>query len=472
MGMPQTPEISARSRHPLGSVLLRPEIITLLLLVVFDAYLIASSEGFHKIDEGAHFINNVDVLKEPSISIGVWQRFGRVWLFALPAQVGHKTVKVFASLLFLLTIYITYKVAEAEEIPGKEWIVALVAFQPVFLDISYTCFAELPAALLLILSYYLFRKSQWSLSLLSASLVFLFRFEMSIVAVILFLLAAPKRRYAALPCVLVGPALWLLAAWHFTGNPWWLPMEFIRFSHYPKYIEGTALNHYLSNAGEIFGVVQIGLVAVFLLYDLFEKRIQLPFITFIVLYCLFINMAAASREFHWTGSVGDLRYLTPVAPFVGIMALSGLSAFVKSLKVTTVTRFVPHILAAIAVLSATTTVKPHHLVPMELAVMNMSREASSDSSNIPILTNHWAAKFALLNNQHEANRILALSMKTYTDNADAYIIWDSQMAESPFSQQALTLNDVRHDRHVKAVDSVTVYNQFVLLFLKKAHKNS
>src|SRR5512146_2863821 len=80
---------------------LKPAYVILLVLVTFQVYLITSSEGFHKIDEGAHFINNVRVFEDPSISAGIWQRFGRVWLFALPAQLGHKTVKIFASLLFL-----------------------------------------------------------------------------------------------------------------------------------------------------------------------------------------------------------------------------------------------------------------------------------------------------------------------------------------------------------------------------------
>ena len=115
----QQREIPTSLPHRLWkSAIVRPEFVTLLVLVLFEAYLITSSEGFHKIDEGAHFINNVNVVKDPSISIGVWQRFGRVWLFALPAQVGHKTVKVFAVLLFLLTIAVTYKVADIEHIPG------------------------------------------------------------------------------------------------------------------------------------------------------------------------------------------------------------------------------------------------------------------------------------------------------------------------------------------------------------------
>ena len=158
MTFPKSATSSPEHRRSRSFIPIRPEFVTLFILVTLQIYLITSSEGFHKIDEGAHFINNVTAFRDPSNSIGAWQRFGRVWLYAVPAQFGHKTVQVFASLLFLLSIFIAYKVVETEHIPGKEWIVVLVGFQPIFLDISYTCFAELPAALLLVLSYYLYKK--------------------------------------------------------------------------------------------------------------------------------------------------------------------------------------------------------------------------------------------------------------------------------------------------------------------------
>ena len=189
----------------LGKV--RPEFIALLVLLTFQIYLISSSNGFYYIDEGAHFMDDYAALRDPSVSIGVWQRFGSIWFFTLPAQFGHVTVKVFASITFLLIIFVAYKIAELEEIPYKEWIIVLAGFQPVFLDISFTCLAELPATLFLVLAYYLYRTSRWKLSLTVASAVFLCRYEMSILAIMIFFVALYRRKYATLPFVLLGPAL-------------------------------------------------------------------------------------------------------------------------------------------------------------------------------------------------------------------------------------------------------------------------
>jgi hypothetical protein len=446
--------------------IVRPDFVVLLILVVFEVYLVTSSEGFHRVDEGAHFIDNVNVIKDPSVSIGIWHRFGRVWLYAVPAQLGHKAVKVLASLLFLVTIFICYKVCEVENIPGKEWIVALVGFQPIFLDVSYTCFAELPAALLLVLSYYLYRISWWRLSLCTASLVFLFRFEMSVLALLIFLIAIRQRRYSALPYVLVGPLVWYLFASVWTGDLTLLPGEFLKFSKYPKYAEGAPWDHYLTHSADIFGVAQLALFVVFLLFDIFDKRIRFPIVTATAVFCFVINTFAASKSFNWTGSVGDLRYLTPVSPFVGILALKGMSQFIGSLHEAEFTKYVPHCLAVVMVVTAVTEVKPHHLTVYEKAVMQLSREAAQDSTPTPILSNHWASTYALLDDKDRVKRIAPLSADTLRTYSRAYIIWDPLIANSAFSQQALTFDNVRQNPEIRPVDSIAVYQQTLYLFLK------
>lgn len=96
----------------------------------------------------------------------------------------------------------------------------------------------------------------------------------------------------------------------------------------------------------------------------------------------------------------------------------------------------------------------------------MSREAAADSSATPILTNHWAATFALMNQKEKMQRVTELSLRTYIDNPRAYIIWDPQIANSPFSQQGLTFERVIADSSVERVDSVVVNQQTMYLLLK------
>jgi len=451
---------------------LRPEVVALLILIGFEVYLIASSEGFYYIDEGAHFVDDYLAFRHPSISMGVWQRFGSVWIFMVPAQFGPVAVKIFASLLFLLTIFITYKVAELEQLPFKEWIIVLVGFQPVFLDISFTCLAELPATFFLVLAYYFYKKSSWRLSLSFASLVFLCRYEMSFLAILLFLIAYRRRKYYALPYAVIGPALWFGMSWIWTGDPTWLVTQFVNFGNIPKFIEGTTWYHYLKHSTDIFGTIQVWLVVASLLFAVYKRRMTIAIPLAIVLWSVLFNTLASAKSVNWTPSVGDFRYLVTVAPFVGLLALDGLSGIMELLRQIQFARAVPSVLALIMIYSTINAVHPHHLSTFENAVIVLTQRAGADSTNVPILSNHWASQFALMDKDDEIDRIEVLRKQTYLENPREYILWDSQIANSVFSQLALAMEDVKNDPNTTLVDSINVGYGSVYLFRRAADEGN
>jgi hypothetical protein len=417
-------------------------------------------------------MDDFSALRHPSVSIGVWQRFGSVWIFALPAQFGHVAVKAFASLLFLLTIFVTYKVAELEHLPYKEWIIVLAGFQPVFLDISFTCLAELPAALFLILAYYFYKKSLWRLSLCTASMVFLFRYEMSILAVVIFLVALRRRNYGALPYALLGPVLWFVSSWIWTGDPTWLLREFVKFGSLPKFIEGTGWFHYLKHSFGIFGTIQVLLVIASLLFALYQRkrRLIIPLLT--ILWCIVFNTFASAKDFNWTPSVGDFRYLATVAPFVALLSLDGLTRVMEIVNDVRVAKVIPSVLALIIIYSTVSVVHPHSLTSFEKAVMAVTQEAASDSTQTPILSNHWASRFALMNNGNQIDRIVGLTERNYSGNSKEYLVWDSQIANSIFSQQALTFDEVRKDTAVRLVEAIDVGYGSVSLYFRDISSQS
>jgi hypothetical protein len=442
-----------------------------LLIVVLGA-LISQSDGFYPIDEGAHFVADAAALKNPPTSLGVWQRFGSVWLFALPAQFGDKGVKIFGSLIFLVTIFITYKVAEVEGIPGKEWIIAFAGFQPAFLDISFTCMPELPAAALLILSYYLYRKSRLNWSVLVASLTFLFRYEMFIFAGIILLIALKKRKFSAVPCVFAGPAIWFFFSWFWTGDPAWLGRELLRFSSLEKYKEGVPWFHYLVSSPVIFGWIPVGLFVVALANDLLRKAVRFPLLYLMVFLNLVISTLASSEAFHWTGSVGDFRYLTPISPFIAVIALGGVAALRGVLPVGVLSRFLPFGLAVLLTLQTVPAAKPHRLDSYEKAVIALTQRAAADSIATPILSNHWASRLPQVIRNQEGDSILYLSKETLSSHGRSYVLWDTKLANSPFTQNTLTLSSLREDPSITLVDSVVTDAGTVSLFLKDTGRGS
>jgi hypothetical protein len=442
------------------------------LLIIVLGVLIWSSDGFYPIDEGAHFVADAAALRNPSTSLGVWQRFGSVWLFALPAQFGHKVVKIFGSIIFLVTVFITYKVAEVEGIPGKEWIIALAGFQPAFLDISFTCMPELPASTLLILSYYLYKKSQLNWSLLVASLTFLFRYEMFIFAVIILLIALRRRAFSAVPYAFAGPAIWFFFSWLWTGDPAWLGRELLRFSGLEKYKEGVQWFHYLISSPAIFGWIPVGLFVIALGNDFLRKTVRFPLLYLTVLLNLTISTLASSEAFHWTGSVGDFRYLTPVSPFVAVIALEGVTALRGVMPAGVVSGFLPFGLAVLLTLQTLPAAKPHQLDSYEKAVISLTQRTAADAFAAPILSNHWASRLPQIVRNQEKDNVLYLSRETLNSLGRAYVLWDPKLANSPFTQRALRLASLREDSSVTLIDSVVTDAGPVFLFLKDTSRTA
>ena len=444
----------------------RPELILFGLLIIVLGTLIWQSDGFYRFDEGAHFVFDASALQRPTVSLGVWQRFGGVWLFTVPAQFGHKAVKVFASALFLFTIFLTYKVAEIEEIPGKHWVIALAGFQPVFLDIGYTCMAELPAALLLILSYYFFKKSNWKWSLLTASLLFLFRYEMFFFAMIMLFMTWKKKQYSALPWVFAGPALWYFFSVVWTNDFLWLPRELLRYGRLAKYEEGASLLHYVTSSPEIFGWAAVALFVIAVVHAAVRRRFDSPIPLLTVFLSILISTLASSEVLHWTGAVGDVRYLVPIAPFFALVALRGLSVLNERI----------HFPVASSVLSAgfslwlavqtINAVVPHTFSPYERAVISLAQRAASDPIETPILTNHWAAQYAMLSGMSHARTTSKISDDVFASTRRIYVLWDPQLAVSPFATHTLKLSDLRGNQSVDLIDSVNVNDKTLFLFLK------
>jgi hypothetical protein len=68
--------------------------------------------------------------------------------------------------------------------------------------------------------------------------------------------------------------------------------------------------------------------------------------------------------------------------------------------------------------------------------------------------------------------VLYLSKETLGSHGRAYVLWDPKLANSPFTQRALTLSALRGDSSVVLVDSVITDTGTVFLFLKDTTRNA
>jgi hypothetical protein len=170
---------------------------------------------------------------------------GRVLLFAIPAQFGLRGVQIASAVIFILTIYFSYKILKHYNVNYAEWIIPVIGFQPVLFNVSYTALAELPAAFSIVLSYYFYIKNKPLLTMISSSLIFVFRTEYFFAAGIFFLIYAHRKNYRVLPWILLGPALWYVYTTIITLNPGQFFHDMTLHSRLPRIDTGVGWYYYL-----------------------------------------------------------------------------------------------------------------------------------------------------------------------------------------------------------------------------------
>ncbi len=222
----------------------------------------------------------------------------------------------------------------------------------------------------------------------------------------------------------------------------------------------------------IFGWIPVGLFVVAFGNNFLRKTVRSPLLYLMVFLNLTISTLASSEAFHWTGSVGDFRYLTPVAPFVAVIALEGIAALRTAIPAGVVSKFLPFGLAVLLTLQTVPAAKPHQLDSYEKAVIALTQRAAADTIATPILSNHWASRLPQIVRNQERDSVLYLSEETLNSHRRAYVLWDPKLANSPFTQKSLTLSSLREDSSVVLVDSVITDAGTVFLFLKDTTRNA
>ena len=111
------------------------------------------SNEFYYIDECAHYLYSRFIVQVLPTTVQLWHRPLPQWLFVLPAQCGHTFTMFFALALFLVLLFITWRIAVLHGIKHAEWVVLLAGLQPILFDLSYACMTEMPAAFMIALSY-------------------------------------------------------------------------------------------------------------------------------------------------------------------------------------------------------------------------------------------------------------------------------------------------------------------------------
>ncbi len=309
-------------------------LIIFYFLVILSLFIwIINSDGFYYIDDRCHFNFNRHFLDSPESSINAWSRVGRVLLFFLPAQLGLRGVQIFGALIFIFSIHIAYLILKSKNIKYAEWIIPIMGFQPLLFNISYTVLAEVPAMMLITLSYYFYLKNRPYLCIITSSMIFTFRTELFFVCGIFILIYLFKRNWKVLPFCLAGPILWFLLAWIFTGNIKAFFNEMTLHLNLPRTSEGIKWYHYIIMIPKSFGILQSFTFIIAIISLIISKKIK-EYSLLLIFFVLGITVytLASLEGLSTTCSVGQLRYIGTLGSCFGIVSTVGFSIILDRIK--------------------------------------------------------------------------------------------------------------------------------------------
>ncbi len=411
------------------------------------------------------------VLQALPTTVQMWHRPLPQWLFALPAQFGHTFTMFFALAVFLILLFITWRIAVLHQIKHAEWVVLLVGLQPTLFDVSYACMTEMPAAFMIALSYlfHLKRKHGWALAF--ASIVFLCRTEMYIFAGIMFSAYAWQREWKILPLVLLGPLLWIGSTAVISGNIMTFFREWHTFAKIGKFIPGVSVTHYFTHLHVIFGAMQVLLFVVGAVFVAKAKRsAEFGIIYTALAATIVLHTLAGAEIFHFTASIGELRYIAVVGPLFGIIAVYGLSEILNRLQSSKIKLVVSLVVLGAVVFQCTTTTHPRRWANYEMIVVNLTNEIKTEYPQLPLLSNHSAAAYAMdavpSGNRHFAS----LNLQTLKEFPECIILWDPFSSNSIFFQTKLTKDMVLQDSTIHVVQRYMYWNAEYLVLHKKTLK--
>jgi hypothetical protein len=417
-----------------------------------QAVWIAHSDGFYFIDDSSHFNFNRHFPESIGESTGAWHRMGRVLLFALPAQFGLKGVQIASALLFLATIFFAYKILKHKNVRCAEWVIPIIGFQPVLFNISYTSLAELPAAFLIVLSYYYYIKEKHVWAMLTASLIFIFRTEYYYVAGLLFLIYAYQKNWKVLPYIIAGPVLWYLYTTAVSLNPTQFFYDMTLHSRLPKIDVGVDWYYYLMHSPKIYGFIQaIGFVSALIILTKRKEIKSYALLIIITFAGIAVQTLLALKGLNLTCSIGQLRYVAVVGPAFGIISAVGLSYFFEKINGKGLqTGFTIIVLGLMFILGPYST--PFHnkyeIEKISDDIYNLQKTKYSDYT---VLSNMHQLANAMDLPQQGGGNLKLLTQSNVDKTPKSVIIWCSYLEGTPFLEENVLLKEIESIPGIKLV---------------------
>lgn len=293
------------------------------------------SSGTWDDDCVGRYFNTLKAINDPMQLIDLWNRPLWVAIFMFPVHLGKWVIPVIMSAFAVTGAYFLYRYLRERNVSNAYLVIPIYLIQPFFFGVARDAMTEPLAACLICLGLFFMVKRQFLLFALAGALMPLARLEL--VALLPFWLVVLVVNKQWKHILMLGVGVLMLAATGaiIKGDVMWLADILLkgestenRYGHqkFSTYLE----RYYYVLGPPVFFFLGIGLVNRFKTF--FFPKIEKPdyFILLQFLWGFFVYTLFAWK-LNVGNSAGFLRNLTPLTPFVAVIALYGFNDWVKYL---------------------------------------------------------------------------------------------------------------------------------------------
>lgn len=322
-------------------------LLTAIGYVIFSIF----SDGFYQHDEAAHFINMRTFWYNPNIILGNWAKPGYKLLMVIPSLGGTFAVVMVNSLFSAFTAFFAYKIAQILRFKNAGLAFFLMATQPMWLQLSFRNYSEIPTAFLISLAIWLFYSDKTvaqklgiseeskSNRLIYVSLILsyltLLRQEFYVVGFIYVLWLGFTKQLKWIPLVAVFPILIHIWGWLATDDPYYLiSSTFGTAESYKNAYPRQGFDHYFIMLTFITGPLVI-LGTLVSLFEIIKKKIVylMPIVIVALIYLLLHALFNLQAFTIGASTGGNLRYMLVISPMLAVLALFGINHIKSSAKI-------------------------------------------------------------------------------------------------------------------------------------------
>ena len=311
-------------------------LLPLLCGLLFVYYFVVSliSKGYYQHDELGHLTEILGFWRSPLVYLtDAWSRGGFKALYAIPTLFGYYGV-VTTNILFTVgAAWGSYRIARAYELKYAWLAILLTGLQPFVINLSFRCYAEIPAMFFITLLVYLYLKKRWIWVAIVASYLFTIRAELVVFALLLGGYFVVQKRWIPFLCLGIAPVILNILGFCLNGDPLYVWHLMVQGGLKDTY-QRMGFFYFWLMMPEISGMVVIFLFITGYLSILYRgkekwaalKKYHAVFIIFTVYFLMHCAFTAQSFGFGRSGGVG--RFMLVILPMVSVIALIGINFLV------------------------------------------------------------------------------------------------------------------------------------------------